>query len=294
MNYIIFPVEYSTSNLGEGAIWDAKRQCIYWVDITGFKLNQYIPTQGLVHSFDLEQYISAVVPTKSGKLLVALHHGLAWFDLEKKNIKYFHTYSKNENGNRSNDGKCDLVGRFWIGTKNLKDQPNKAALYCLYTDMSVSLKLNGISNSNGICWSVDGTKMYYIDTPTLQVQVFDYEMSTGTLSNKKICIEIDEKQGWPDGMIIDEEGMLWIAHWGGWQVARWNPNTGEKIFHIQLPVSQPTSCVFGGENLDELYITTAKEGLSNLDLMQQPWAGKLLVCKNLDIKGLPGNEFNDK
>jgi sugar lactone lactonase YvrE len=132
--------------------------------------------------------------------------------------------------------------------------------------------------------------MYFIDTPTQCVVAYDYETSSGELSNRKVAILIDKKEGSPDGMAIDQEGMLWSAHWGGYKVSRWNPATGTKLEEVAVPASQVTSCAFGGENLDELYITTARTGLDQDALKEQPFAGGLFKVKT-SVKGLPTNKF---
>ncbi len=132
--------------------------------------------------------------------------------------------------------------------------------------------------------------MYYVDTPTHQVVAFDYDLETGDLSNRRVVVEIPEDQGSPDGMTIDSEGMIWVAHWGGWRVTRWNPNTGKLLDVVPVPASQVTSCTFGGPHLDKLYITTARVGLNEDELTKQPHAGGLF-CVELGIRGTPAIPF---
>ena len=121
---------------------------------------------------------------------------------------------------------------------------------------------------------------------------FDFDVKTGDIGNRRVVVSIPEKEGFPDGMTIDREGKLWIAHWEGWQVARWDPETGKKLMSIQLPVARITCCTFGGENLQDLYITSAKVGLTAQQLEKQPLAGSLFVVKNCGYQGLPTVAFD--
>ena len=189
-------------------------------------------------------------------------------------------------GNRFNDGKCDPAGRFWAGTMSHTDEPEKGSLYLLDKDLSVTQKIENVSISNGLAWSPDQNTFYYIDTPTKKVAAFHFDKTNGNIENKRYVIQFSNNEGTPDGMTIDSEGMLWIAHWDGWQISRWNPATGEKIKTILLPVSRVTSCCFGGKNLDDLYITSASTGLSDDQLRKEPLAGSLFVIKNTGFHGL--------
>ncbi|MEN9415054.1 MAG: hypothetical protein RLZ62_1358, partial [Bacteroidota bacterium] len=127
--------------------------------------------------------------------------------------------------------------------------------------------------SNGLAWSNDHRTMYYIDTPTFEVAAFDYDIATGSISNRRVAIRIPETDGYPDGMTTDREGCLWIAHWDGWQVTRWDPHTGRKIHHIPMPAARVTSCAFGGDTGSDLYITSARTGLSEEELGRMRGAG---------------------
>jgi sugar lactone lactonase YvrE len=148
--------------------------------------------------------------------------------------------------------------------------------------------------ANGMAWSPDHETLYFIDTPTFEVAAYQYDSATGQISDRRVVITIPKTDGYPDGMTIDCDGMLWIAHWDGWQVTRWNPQTGEKLHHIKLPVSRITSCTFGGENLDDLFITSARKGLSEAELDMQPLAGSLFVIRNCGYQGLPSFQFNNQ
>ena len=161
----------------------------------------------------------------------------------------------------------------------------------LSTDLSLQKRIENVSISNGLAWNADSTVMYYINTPTNYVFAFDFNNKTGEIDNQRVVIDLTHEQGFADGMTIDEEGMLWIAFYGGWRVARYDPATGKLLQQIELPVANVTSCAFGGKNLNDLYITTAAKGLSEGDKAQQPDVGKLFVVKNCPVKGMVTQKF---
>jgi len=273
---------------GEGAIWDQRLRVLYWVD-------NYL---GLVHIFDpatnsnrsmrVGQPVGAVVPCTSGRLMLAVRDGFMSFD-EKTGKGTLVAVPEGHNPeNRFNDGKCDPAGRFWAGT--LETPNRKGALFRLDTDLSVHRILDDIRCSNGITWSLDKKTMYYIDTPTMRIDAFDYDVSTGDVSNRRPVVSVAEMHGQPDGMTIDAEGKLWVAHWDGWCVCRWDPATGELMRKLTLPVARPTSCAFGGPSLDTLYVTSASTGLSKAALEKQPKAGGLFKM-SVGVRGVPSLLF---
>jgi sugar lactone lactonase YvrE len=194
--------------------------------------------------------------------------------------------------NRFNDGKCSPDGHFWVGSMSLNEIDPSGSLYSLDEKFNVQKHEFGLTISNGLCWSLDKKYFYFIDTPTLRV--VRYEYSNGNVYNKQTVIQIDaSKDGYPDGMTIDMEGNIWIAHWGGWQVTRWNPVSGEKIDAIELPVSQVTSICFGGQDFKDIFITSARRGLSQDQLQSEPLAGATFHVKNTGHQGLPFYRFKN-
>ncbi len=280
--------------LGEGAIWHEATQTLYWVDILGKQVHQYNPATGQNKTRDVGEYVGTVVPANSGQLMLALQNGFASLDFDTGKITRHANPESHLPDNRFNDGKCDPAGRFWAGTLSLQETTGAGSLYCLYTDFTFRKMIANVTISNGLVWTGDKKTFYYIDTPTLQVAAYDYDIDTGNITNKRIVITIPEEEGFPDGMTIDTEDMLWIAHFGGWQVCRWNPHTGKKMHSIKIPVSQPTSVAFCGNNLNELYITSARKSLSTEQLQQQPLAGGLFRCSIPGVKGLPAYTFGGK
>jgi sugar lactone lactonase YvrE len=237
-----------------------------------------------------DHMIGTVVPRKSGGMALAMEKGFYFLNDDNGETTLITNPESNIPENRFNDGKCDPAGRFWAGTMSMNGERATGSLYCLNTDLSVTKKLEGVSISNGIVWSPEKDEMYYIDTPTREIWAFDYDMSTAVISNKRVIATIPEDEGFPDGMTIDSEGMIWVAHWEGWKVSRWNPGTGTKLGEVELPAARVTSCAFGGEKLDDLYITTARTGLKEEEINNQPHAGGLFYVKT-GVKGLPAYQF---
>jgi len=279
-----------TSILGEGPLWLPESKQLIWVDIEGKRLNFYTPMSGAQKSIQLDQRIGAVVQSEDGRLVCALENGFYYLDLKTETLQTIANPESHLPNNRFNDGKCDPAGRFWAGTMPMTNGGPHGALYRLDGDGSVHKMLEDIGCSNGLGWSLDGTTMYYIDTDTRRVDRFDYDALSGKIENRKTIVSFSKEWGYPDGMTVDEEGMLWVAHWNGSAVSRFDPTTGERIARIELPVSLVTSCCFGGENLDELYITTARIGLSEEQLQREPLAGSVFVCKP-GVRGLQANDF---
>ncbi len=246
------------AKLGEGPSWDERTQELLWVDIEGFKLHRYNPATGEDAVIDVGEHIGAVVPYTADEVIAALFSGFYRIHLQTGEKIAIHDPEEGRPGNRFNDGKCDPYGRFIAGTMSLSDEKKAGALYSMDTSGNVRLLLSEVSTSNGLAWSADRRLFYYIDTPTLTIRAFDYDIEDGSIENARVIAEVDDADGFPDGMTIDEEGMLWVARWGGRRVSRIDPVTGEVVAEVQVAADNVTSCVFGGADLDELYITTAR------------------------------------
>ncbi len=277
------------STLGEAPFWDESTKRLHWVDIMEKRICTFHPGNGSSRYIQLDQYVGAVVPRTGGGWTAVLKGG--FYHIDRNGYSTFIVNPERDKpDNRFNDGKCDPAGRFWAGTMSLSNRKKAGSLFRLDPDGSVRRMLENVTISNGLAWSGDGDIFYFIDTPTRKVVAFDYDIKTGEIHNARTVINIPPEEGDPDGMTIDQEGKLWIAHWGGWQVARWNPFTGKKLDSIPLPVSLVTSCTFGGKNMNELFITTAKIGLREDELQEQPLSGGLFRIK-LNVKGYPVHRF---
>jgi sugar lactone lactonase YvrE len=276
--------------LAEGPMWHPERKSFFWVDIDGKAFHEYKLQSGNVKSWQLHHRISLIVESKDGKLILGTENGLATFDLQTETMEWLVDVEGNILINRSNDGACDAAGRLWIGTMARDFTKGKGSLYSIDKNLSVTKKLKGLTIPNGLVWSLDNRRMYFIDTPTQCVQCFLFDVESGDMQFEKVVIEIDKQNGSPDGMTIDEEGMLWIAHWNGFGVYRWNPLNGKLVDKITLLVPQVSSCVFSGEGLNCLFITTARENMSEAELQKYPDSGNVFIAET-KVKGVPAFKF---
>ncbi|MFO8001056.1 MAG: SMP-30/gluconolactonase/LRE family protein [Marinilabilia sp.] len=287
------PVENTpVASLGEGAIWHSEKEALMWVDITEGRVFMYRPGEGMVHDIELESMVGTVVPAARDYLAVAAQEtGITGLREDGTTEMLTGFPSDAEDNVRFNDGKCDPRGRLWVGTMHKQARKGAGKLYMLQDD-SLHIKESDVTISNGIVWDTDLNVMYYIDTPEQCVYAYDYEPETGKISNRRVAIEIPEDTGSPDGMSIDSEGKLWIAHWGGHGVYRWDPASGELLEKIDVPAPNVTSCAFGGDDLKTLYITTARQGLDDEQLEEYPLSGSLFVTKT-NVKGTKSYEFDN-
>ena len=275
-------------DVGEGALWHPDEQRLYWIDVEKGHLHLYDPALESLRTIALGQRIGTVVPASPGTALVALQDGIYHLNLTSEKLRLLHPLE--DEHLRFNDGKCDPTGRLWVGTMHLQEAPGVAALYVLRKDNTFRQVRDGISVSNGITWSPDGQTMYYIDTPTRQVQAFDFDAPTGQISHPRTVVTLPEGSGVPDGMTIDAEGKLWVAHYGGGQVGRWDPHTGELLQRVVVPVPNVTSCAFGDPRLNTLYITTARSSDNPPETAQHPTAGGLFAVRP-GVVGLPASFY---
>lgn len=223
------------SILGEGVFWSENEQCIYWVDIDGFIVYRFDPATGENVGRNVGKKVGTVAPTKSGKLVLGLSDGVYGFDFETGELVKHCDPMQGGTENRLNDGKAGPDGRFYVGCMGKKQSEG---LYRIEADGRWAEIENGITCSNGLVWSLNNETFYYIDSPTRSVVAYDFNIETGDLSNRRTIIDVDPKLGIPDGMTIDSEGMLWVAHWQGWNVRRWDPNTGNVLQEIPIPVER--------------------------------------------------------
>lgn len=278
------------ATLGEGPMWHAHRKKLYWVDILGEKLHEFDPSTGRDRAFNAGQFVACVAARKKGGLMLGLQHGFTYFNFRTRKIRRLCAPPASRPNNRFNDGKCDPAGRFWAGIMDLDAKAHQGSLFCLDTNLRVRRVLRKLTIPNGMAWSLDAQTMFFIDSGFQVVWAFDYNLGTGRISNRRPVIRIPKRDGLPDGMTIDAEGMLWVALWGGGQVARWNPQTGKRLQTITVPVSLVTSCAFGGSNLDVLYITSARTTLRKEALLREPLAGGIF-CVKPGVRGVPDYQF---
>lgn len=278
------------AELGEGPVWDHREQALWWVDIDGHAIHRFDPATGEDTVNPVGEQVGACVPRIRGGLVMATASGFYFFDPKTGEKDFLGHPEVHLHNNRFNDGKCDPAGRFWAGTLAMDGVVGGAALYCLGVDGGISQHLPNVTVSNGMAWSSDRKTMYYIDTMAQCVFALDYDLDSGELDNQRPVITVDRSQGFPDGMAIDAEDKLWVAHWGGSQVVRYDPDTAEALARIALPVTQPTSCAFGGADFRDLYITSARASLRGPALEAQPHAGSVFRVR-VETPGLPADLY---
>ncbi len=259
--------------LGEGPGWDAAEQRLSWVDIKGGRVHRWYSDTGRVEVIEVGELVAAALPRAAGGLVLALTHDLVAADSDGT-LGRRQPIETGIPGNRLNDAKCDPAGRLYVGSMSTTDRTGAAALYRVDQDWQVSTVLTGTTISNGLGWSPDGSRMYFNDTGADSVYVFDYDVAAGTASNKRVLYAFTPDEGHPDGLSVDADGYLWVASYGGAGVRRISPG-GELDGVLRLPVSNVTSCAFGGSALDELFVTTASDGLSDAERAAQPLAGRV-------------------
>jgi sugar lactone lactonase YvrE len=275
--------------LGEGPYWHAGRQSFFWVDIENGKLFENNLKTEKTKTRSFPHRLTVVLEDKEGNLILGLDRKLARFDLETEELTWLCEVESEFPLHRFNDGKVDTNGRIWIGTLSTLFTEGAGSLYRVDLDLKPEKQLDQLTISNGMAWTEDNRTFYFIDTPTRQIKAYNFDLESGEIEFERIAVEIAEELGYPDGMCIDKEGMLWVAHYGGSGVFRWNPNTGELLEKIKLPAPHVTSCCFGGPNLDQLLITTAQENLSEAQLKEFPMSGDVFLVKT-KTQGFPSTK----
>lgn len=265
--------------LGEGPLWHPERNSCFWVDIEQGILFEYHWISKKIKTWKFEGRLTMVCPSKPNCLILGLNSGIARFNLTTAKLEWLVNIEAEIEGNRLNDGKCDSKGRLWIGSMGMTFKQGAGSLYCIDENMEIQKKLDKLTISNGIAWKEDNEQMYFIDSPTQAVQSYSFDANSGAIQFDKNVIRIPEEMGTPDGMCIDSEGMLWVAHWGGFGVYRWNPLNGKLVEKVEIPVPHVTSCAFVGKDLDHLIITTAKGEPNNSDREKYPESGNVFIVK---------------
>ncbi|KKI92782.1 gluconolactonase [Bacillus sp. SA1-12] len=274
-----------SGQLLEGPLWDEERDRLLCVDILNNKLINYDPTSQALHDIEFSSNITSVVKAKDSKLLLSTRNQLILFDETNKASKELISLDDLGKNMRFNDGKCDPYNRFWVGTMSEDGARGKANLYVVDANGEMKKAKEGLSISNGLAWNQAGDTIFVIDTPTNKIMSYPFSKETTELKEGSVVIDLKDIKGSPDGMTIDINDRLWIALWGGYRVICVDPRLGKIVASITLPVSNVTSCTFGGSDMRTLYITTAREGVGNDKLKLEPLAGSLFSCQ-LEVQGL--------
>ena len=285
---LAFKAEATT---GEGSIWHPERNSLFWVDIEGKTLHEFIPSTKDARSWTFDRMVTTVVPETDSTVIVSLQNEIVRVNLNSGVTTCIAPVPDQDGKLRCNDGKCDPSGRLWVGTMAFNCEKDAAKLYCVQADGTLIPKIDKVTISNGIVWSANKKYMYYNDTPTGKIVRYRYNDRTGEILYDGIAVTLAENTGGPDGMTIDSKDNLWVAQWGGSGVYCYNPYTGDLLMKIEVPAPHVASCAFGGKDLDTLYITTARAGLSEKQLEEFPLSGSVFCCKPGAI-GVKANYFH--
>lgn len=279
------------SIIGESPVWDARRRTLFWVDIDAGLLHCFNPKAAINRSVQIGRGLSAVVLGEAG-LALAIQNRIEFRDSPSVAARRTIAIERRLAGNRTNECKADPHGRLWVGTMSEDRAPGTGTLYCvelLGDTTTVTPVVAPVSISNGIDWSLDGRLMYFIDSPTMRLDVFDYDRASGALTNRRPLVIFSPDRGCPDGLTLDDDGFIWVAFYGGGSVRRYAPD-GTLDGEIDMPVTLVTSCAFGGPDLMDLYITTASNRLTDEERHHQPLAGSLFRCRP-GIRGRESKRF---
>jgi sugar lactone lactonase YvrE len=283
---VAWPLE--PGQLSEGPRWDEQRQELLWVDILGRGFHRATLTADggpdRVRTMALDRHVGAVAPVAGGGYVLAAGQGFLLVD-EAGSVRELAQPEAGHAHVRMNDGACDPQGRFWAGTMAYDESPGSGTLYRLELEGSCSTVFAGLTISNGIGWSPDGTTMYLSDSGTGSVDAFDFDGATGGVGGRRTLLHVDEPGMAPDGLTVDEEGDIWVGLYGGWAVRRYRPD-GSLRDTVQIPAAQATSCAFGGPDLSILFVTTGRERLDASELEHQPDAGRVFSVTGLDARGV--------
>jgi sugar lactone lactonase YvrE len=275
-------------NVGEGPFWDEVEQKLYFVDIVNKQIKIFSPTSKLLETVQFNQEIGAVFLDQKSNLIVAARDGIFAATRDGVLETLLAPIELEDTSIRTNDAKCDAYGRMWVGTMAFDFTPGAAALFS-FDSKDLKKVVPDLTVSNGIGWSLDKKIMYFIDSPTKRVDIFDFDLESGELRNRRPFLLLGDLDAFPDGLTTDEDGGVWVALFGGGEVRRFD-SQGTLTHIVEIPVKQVTSCCFGGVDMSDLYITTAQNGMDSDSLIREPMAGSLFRAKTT-FKGSKSNRF---
>lgn len=278
-NVTVEMVQQGVNQIGEAATWLDNEKVFLWVDISGCEMYEYNPDTKTTIKHKFDNMVSTIIPTQLPHVVVlAVKNKLLSYHLLTHATKTLVELPGEMTDLRTNDGKASPEGRIWLGVMHLSNHDHTGALYCIEKDLTISKVLDKQCIPNGIVWNKAGNKMYYADSGRACIEEYNYNALTGEIQFVKVAVTVNSNLGVPDGMTIDNDGNLWVAHWGGFGVYCWNPVSGEMIGKISVPVPNVASCTFDANN--NLFITTARAGLTELELLKYPLSGSLFKASN--------------
>jgi sugar lactone lactonase YvrE len=266
--------------VGESPVWSVREQALYWVDILGQKIHRFHPDSGGNETFDLPDQVTCVALRDRGGLVITLRRNFALYDPATGKLEMLMDPEPEQRANRFNDGKVDRQGRFWAGTMNDVDwYAPSGSLYRLDPDKVVTKMHGDVACANGLGWSPDNRIFYFGESFRYAIFAYDFDPATGQIAGRRLFATIDHSKGaFPDGLTVDAEGGVWSVHNAVGQVVRYDL-AGSVTAIIEMPVPQPTSCMFGGEKLDTLYITTSRQNMTAQQLADAPLSGSLFAVR---------------
>jgi sugar lactone lactonase YvrE len=277
------------ASLGESPVWCPEQRALYWVDINEPAIHVLHPDTGATRRWTMPEQVGCIALRRTGGIVAGLRTGFAFVDPQTGTVTPLHNPEPGRPGNRLNDGRCDRRGRFWAGS--IVDSLNRpdGGLYRFDPDRSCRQMVDGIGCSNGLAWSPDDRIMYHADSRAGAVWAYDFDADAGTIANRRLFAEPKPGEGLPDGAAVDAEGCYWSARYDGWRLVRHAPD-GREILVVAMPVQLVTMCAFGGDRLDVLYVTSARQRLSPEQLAKQPQAGGIFAL-DIGVRGLPEPRF---
>jgi sugar lactone lactonase YvrE len=281
------PVLHARARLGECPVWDPALQELAWVDVYNHRVHQFDPSSGLDRFFDTGDVVSALALAGKNRLLLAVRDQLSFLDLTTGALEPLCRVQLSHGESRLNDGKCDARGRFWVGS--ISEEPGAAALYRYDSKGTLEVMETGLTISNGLGWSPDGTTFYLTDSPQRKIYTYRFDLEAGSIADRRVLVDLGDEAVEPDGLAIDRRGHLFTALWDGWGIAHFDPQ-GREIERISLPVQRPTSLAFGGPELTDLYVTSASVGLSQKEIQRGFFAGDLFRVP-AESPGMPAQPF---
>lgn len=288
MGHEIEPVVDGGALLGEGPLWDAAAERLWWVDITRRELHCFDPVTGKDSAESFAEPVTALAPAPAseGGLIAAVGGSVVLLGGDHDTPRHLATLPT---GDRANDGACDPAGRFLIGTLTESQLPGACGLYRIDGPQQVSTVLDEVTLSNGLDWSPDGRTLYFVDTPTRAVDALDYDPERGTATGRRRFIDLRDVPGRPDGLTVDAEGGVWVALIRGGEVRRYDAH-GRLDTVIGLPARRVTSCAFGGPGLEDLYVTSGRFDMTEQEIAAEPLAGALFRVRP-GVAGKPAHTW---
>jgi sugar lactone lactonase YvrE len=275
--------------VGEGPVWDERREVLWWIDVKDPRLFRYDPANGESRELVMPERIGCIALRASGGLMGAFMSGFKWIDPDTGVITPTVDPEPDRPGNRFNDGKCDRRGRLFAGTMDNAEVECTGTLYRLDPDLSVHVMATDVHLSNGLGWSPDDRTLYYTDSLRRTIWAYDYDLDTGAIANRRDFARVPDQAGVPDGLCVDAHGGVWSAHWGGWRLTRYAPD-GRIDRVVEMPVPQPSCPAFGGPDLDVLYVSSAAIEMTPADFAKAPDGGGLFTL-DVGVRGLPVHRF---